>query len=141
MKIFNPRALLANLAKAFLVGVGLGAASVKIWYQSSAAELIPLGFGLVLLNVGAFAMQWSTNAGEFLSLNERKSVYIGSRDCFLASVLSLVSAAFVMVAKSFPLGTFFAQSFYLVHTVFFVLSMLIALWGLSKLLDASISHR
>ena len=74
MKVFNPRVWLANLAKAFLFGVGLGAALVKIWYQSGLGELIPLGFGLVLLNVGAFGMQWSTNAEEFLSLAARKRV-------------------------------------------------------------------
>ena len=140
MKVFNPRVWLANLAKAFLFGVGLGAALVKIWYQSGLGELIPLGFGLVLLNVGAFGMQWSTNAEEFLSLAERKRVHVGARDCFLASILSLVSAAFAMVPKSFPLYSSLSQPFYFVHTVFFSMSMLIALWGLSKLLDASITH-
>jgi hypothetical protein len=141
MKAWNPRALLANLAKVFLALVGLGAASVKIWYQSSLAELIPLGFSLVLLSVAAFGMQWSTNAEEFASLPERRRVYCGSRDCFLACILSLVSSAFVVFPKSFPLYSVLAQPFYVVHTLFFAMSMLIALWGLSKLLDASISHR
>ena len=140
MKVLNPRALLAGMAKVFLAGVGLVAASVKIWYQSSLAELIPLGFGLVLLSVAAFGMQWSTNAQDFLSFSDRKSVYVASRDCFLASILSLVSAAFVVVPRSFPYYSIFERPFYFVHTVFFAMSMLIALWGLSKLLDASITH-
>ncbi|NDC35587.1 MAG: hypothetical protein EBZ51_09475 [Synechococcaceae bacterium WB9_2_112] len=140
VKVLNPRSLLVNLVKVFLTSMCSAAAFVKIWYQSSLAELIPLGFSLVLLSVAAFGMQWSTNAEEFVSFAERKRIYIGSRDCFLASILSLVSSAFLVFPRAFPFGAVFAQSFYFAHTVFFALSILIALWGLNKLLDASISR-
>lgn len=140
MKFLNPRILIANLAKLLLASVGLGVASVKIWYQSGPGELIPLGFSVVLLSIATFGMQWSTNAEEFVSFSERKSVYLGSRDCFLAGMLSLVSTAFVVFPKSYPFYPLFVRPFYFVHTIFFGLSVLVALWGLNKLLDASISH-
>ena len=140
MKFLNPRVLMANLAKLLLASLGLGVASVKIWYQSGPGELIPLGFSVVLLSVATFGMQWSTNSEEFVAFSERRNVYIGSRDCFLASMLSLVSTAFVVFPNSYPYYVIFARLFYFVHSVFFALSVLVAIWGLSKMLDASISN-
>ena len=90
---------LAQLISAIFALLGLLLIFSKGGDFGSSAELLPVGFFVVVLSLAAYAMTWCSNGKPFCSSRDLAELYQCSRDLFQSSILALLSSALVTISK------------------------------------------
>jgi len=131
------RRALARLISAILALSGLLLILSQGLDLNGSAELLPLGFFVVVLSLAAYAMTWCSNGKTFSSSRDLAEVYQCSKDLFQSSTLALLSSAMVSLSKVSALPTTIKYLLYGLHWLLFSAAILLAWWGIQGLLHIS----
>jgi hypothetical protein len=135
--MFVLRRALALLISAILALLGLLLIFSKGGDFGSSAELLPVGFFVVVLSLAAYAMTWCSNGKTFSPPRNLAEVYQCSGDLFQSSLLALLSSAMVTLSKISPLPATIKYTFYGLHWLLFSVAILLAWWAIHRLLGIS----
>lgn len=131
------RRVLAQLISAILALLGLLLIFSKGGDFGSSAELLPVGFFVVVLSLAAYAMTWCSNGKTFSTPRDLAEVYQCSGDLFQSSLLALLSSAMVTISKVSPWVSTIKYFFYSLHWLFFSAAIVLAWWAIHRLLRLS----
>ena len=131
------RRALAQLISAILALIGLLLIFSKGGDFGSSAELLPVGFFVVMLSLAAYAMTWCSNGKTFSNSRDLAEVYQCSKDLFQSSTLALLSSAIVTISNVSAWPTTIKYLLYGLHWLLFSAAILLAWWAIQGLLRTS----
>ncbi len=131
------RRALARLISAILALSGLLLILSQGLDLNGSAELLPLGFFVVVLSLAAYSMTWCSNGKNFSSSRDLAEVYQCSKDLFQSCILALLSSAMVTFSNRPDWPATIKYLLLGLHWLLFSAAILLAWWAIQGLLHIS----
>ena len=132
------RSLSLKILPIFLLLVVIAILALQFTELSAANEIFSLSSFIILISFSALAFNWCRAPTTFTSETQLHRIYQVGIDCFIASLLALVSTFFTWAQISpFFKGTMISQILFGLHWIFLLLALGLFLLSLLELLKTT----